>query len=157
MEVALFRNQSFVSRAIKFVTRSPYSHAAIILDDGTVIEAKEFHGVRQVNSLTELLNKKSIVDIFDFDATEDQKQIITNFLLKQVGKKYDYWMVFGFIWHATRESRKSSGRWFCSELVFAALEKAGILLLNNVEPWMVAPSLISYSNILKPRFTFQLA
>jgi hypothetical protein len=38
-DILLFKGQSYISKAIQFVTRSPYSHSACYVGDGYVIEA----------------------------------------------------------------------------------------------------------------------
>jgi hypothetical protein len=139
MKIALFKNRSIISSLIKWQTRSEYSHAAILLDD-KLIEAKEFDGVQVVHKLE--VGKKCSVDIYEVEVSESQRTAIVDFLANQIGKGYDYTMVIRFLTRQ-QESRKSSGKWFCSELVFAAFEKAGITLLNNVEPWEVSPALLS--------------
>jgi len=45
-------------------------------------------------------------------------------------------------------SRASRGKWFCSELAFAAARKGGVHLLKNVEPWEVSPGGLSRSPLL---------
>jgi hypothetical protein len=39
MRIALYQGKSLISRAIRWQTRSQYSHAAFLLDDGSLIEA----------------------------------------------------------------------------------------------------------------------
>ena len=146
IEIALYRGNSFVSRLIRFFSRDIYSHAAIRVDDA-VFEAKEFKGV--IKS-TDWNIKNEEVDIFLLkqEISNEKLQDLKNFLDKQVGKPYDYLMVLGFILYTSREGRKNSGKWFCSELIFAALEKIGIKLLNYLQPWKVHPSMICYSNLI---------
>ena len=149
MQIALFKSRSKIGKVIRYYTRSPYSHCAMVFDDGSIIEAREFKGVRRVKSLLEDMDEGQEVDLFDFEATPEQQAIIKDFLEKQIGKDYDYWMVVvGFVLKTTRENRKHSGKWFCSELLFAACEKANFLLLKNIEPWKVAPAMISWSPLL---------
>lgn len=145
MQVAFFKNKSFVSSTIKRFTRSPYSHCAIILDSGEVIEAREFKGVRIIKNIKEAMDEDSVVDIYDFAASDNQKMQIENFLRRQLGKGYDYLMIVGFVTRASHEGRKSTNRWFCSELVFAALENAGMVFLINLPAWKVSPGILSYS------------
>jgi len=56
-------------------------------------------------------------------------------------------MVIRFITRQ-QETRKSSNKWFCSELIYASLLKAGIVVLERIEPWEVSPVLLSYSTDL---------
>ena len=155
MKIALFKPSSILDRIICFFSRGKYSHAAIILDDGSVIEAKPFHGVRKVKSIYDVLDSKESVEVFAVDITTEQTEMVERFLHEQVGKKYDYWMVFGFVIYTDEESRKSRNKWFCSELLFMAFLKAGVELLCRIDPWKVSPTMLSYSPIAKLEYSIQ--
>lgn len=149
MKIALYKGTSTVSKSILFFSRGGYSHAAIVLNDGSVIEAKEFHGVQKRKSITDAIPPKYIIDIYELPTTPEQDEAVKNFLEKQLGKGYDYWSVIGFVVYASKEARKSYGRWFCSELVFATMEKIGIQLLERVGAWKVSPTILSYNTAMK--------
>jgi len=157
VKIALYLGSDFVDKTILFFSRGGYTHAAIILPDDTVIEAYPFRGIRSRKSLTDQMGDAK-VEIYDVATTPEQDKIITDFLRKQIGKGYDYWNIFGFVFHTTHEGRTSRGRWFCSELVFAAFQEAGINLLARVEAWKVSPTILSFSTIMKPfeRFQFKM-
>lgn len=138
-----------IGKAISRVSRGPYVHASTILDDKCVIEAQAFKGVQKLKSVTEGQKKGRVIDIYDVDLTPEQEKIITEFLHAQIGKKYDWMMIFGFVLYASREGRKSRNKWFCSELVFASFEKANCILLERVDPWKVNPFNLSWSSKLK--------
>jgi uncharacterized protein YycO len=61
---------------------------------------------------------------FSIAATEDQERIFYDFLSRQLGRPYDYEAILGFVFD--RDWRETDS-WICSELVMAALEKAGII------------------------------
>lgn len=143
MRVVLFRPTSLIGRLIAWQTRNEYSHAALLFDDGTLYEALEFNGVRKV---PDWQPGAELVDIFEVSVDSDQA--MREWLEKQVGKEYDYRSVIRFITRK-QEDRKDSGRWFCSELVFAALKKGGAQVLERIEPWAVSPALLSYSPFLR--------
>jgi uncharacterized protein YycO len=145
MKIAMYKGTGIGSELILYFSRGGYSHAAVILNDGSIIESKEFHGVRKRKNITDLLTKNYRIDIFDVSTTEEQDKTIEDFLVKQLGKGYDYWSVIGFVVYASKEGRRSYGRWFCSELVFAAFQKAGINLLDRVDAWKVSPTILSYN------------
>lgn len=143
--VALFQGPGLVSRLIRWQTRSAYSHAAIVLPSGAVIESREGIGVRQLSALEPKHGEE--IDFFAVDVTDEQLAALTRFLHRQLGKKYDWTMVARFVTRR-QESRASRGRWFCSELVFAAFQVAGIHLLRGTEPWEVSPGLLARSPLL---------
>jgi uncharacterized protein YycO len=144
--ISLHRGTALVSRLIRWQTRSEYSHAGIVLPDQSFIEAREGKGVRQFPRLT--ANPGETIDLFEVDVTETQSEDITWFLIQQLGKPYDWTMVARFITRRD-ETRASSGKWFCSELVFAAFQQAGVDLLRGTEPWEVSPGLLARSTLLR--------
>lgn len=149
MLIALHRGRGFIGKAIQWQSRSVYSHASVLLDEATAIEAREFKGVRMVFA-NMLAQPGERVDHFAVAGlTEAQAATVREFLYAQIGKPYDYTMVARFI-SRRQASRKSKGKWFCSELVFAAFAKAGVNLLDRVEPWAVSPGLLSLSPLLIP-------
>jgi uncharacterized protein YycO len=147
MKIALYRNNTLINKLIRFFSRGKFNHASVEMDDGTVIEAA-FTGVRQVKSLRDKRPRGTIIDVYDVRMTLKQKKIAIDFLLKQVGKPYDIWAIFGFVFYQSHEGRKSYGKWFCSELVFAAFTKALVPLLERADAWKVSPVILSYSPLL---------
>jgi uncharacterized protein YycO len=141
--VRLYKGKGFISSLIKWQSRGEYSHAAVIAG-GVLYEAKEFEGLRKRMAVDE--NKE--YDDFLVETTKEQRDILIKFLEEQMGKKYDYSMVIRFITRQ-QEQRASTGRWFCSELCYAALRKAGIPLFNLTEPWEVSPDDLKRSILMK--------
>jgi uncharacterized protein YycO len=143
--IRLYKNQNgLISSAIRWQTRGIYSHSAIIVD-GVLYEASEFKGVH--NKIADKRNDRYFDD-YQIILSEQQEEDLIRFLDRQLGKPYDYTMVLRFITRQ-QEDRKSVGKWFCSELVFAAVQKVGVNLLNNVEPWEISPVLLSFSPLLQ--------
>lgn len=164
-----------VGRLIRWQTRSEYSHAALVfsrellshIDDlaplqkqfeGGVevnhelthklvtIEAREFRGVRLTEGVVKAIGAN--VDLFSVRGLGlDHLVLAWEFAKAQLGKDYDYTMVARFI-SRRQESRSTSDKWFCSELAFAAIRKAGIELLRGTEPWEVSPGLLARSPLL---------
>lgn len=154
VRIALYLGSDFVDKTILFFSRGGYTHAAIIMPDDTVIEAYPFRGIRKRKNLHDQMGDAQ-VEIYEVATTPEQDAIIVKFLHDQIGKGYDYWNIFGFVFHTTHEGRISTGKWFCSELVFAAFKKAGINLLERVEAWKVSPTILSFNTIMKQREKYQ--
>lgn len=149
MLIALHKGTSLVSRLIRWQTRSPYSHASLIFNDGTMVEAREGHGVLWHRSARVAIGNTK-VDLFELrrGASAKQRAAMTEFLKDQLGKDYDYLMVARFL-SRRQESRKTRGKWFCSELVFAAIQKLGVNLFDRTEPWEVSPGMLARSTLLR--------
>jgi uncharacterized protein YycO len=148
MLIALHKGKGWIGKVIQWQTRSPYSHASVLLEDGSVVESREFKGVRHVASAVAFAGEA--VDFFRlWNVTQRQEIAIEHRLMAQVGKKYDYLAVARFL---TRRDAEDVGRqqWFCSELVFWACLKEGVQLLSRVRPWAVSPGLLALSpNLVK--------
>ena len=153
IQFALHRGSGIVSRLIRWQQRGDWSHASVILRNGSVIESREFIGVRQLPRLTAA--KGEFIQVFNVECTDEQADAIEAFLTKQIGKRYDYPMVFGFVSRSAKEGRESGGKWYCSELAFAAFREADINLLARIEPWEVSPPHLSYSPLATPAYTIQ--
>lgn len=153
LQIALHRGSGIVSRLIRWQQRGEWSHASVILRSGAVIESREFIGVRQLPKLTAA--KGEFIQVFNVECTDEQADAIEAFLTKQIGKRYDYPMVFGFVSRSTTEGHESGGKWFCSEVVFAAFLAGGIRLLERIEAFQVSPPILSYSPIPTPAYSIQ--
>ena len=141
MKILLMKGRGTLSRLIRWQTRSKYSHAAILIDGHEIIESWMGEGVR-----THHVKDWSNIDTFSvIGMTELQKQKVVAFAKTQVGCKYDYRGALRFI---SRRPASVNSKWFCSELVFAALEYGGVKLLHNVAAWEVSPALLSMSPLL---------
>ena len=146
IRIALYRGTSIISRLIQWQTRSVYSHAAALLDDDSVIEAWHCGGVSHVPTLQSNHTPDTPVDIFIVRSTLGQQEIYERFLKRQVGEKYDFQAVFRFL---SRVPASKNNKWFCSELVAAALNSAGLPPLARIYPAEVSPKLLSLSQKLK--------
>jgi hypothetical protein len=153
MLIALHKGKGFIAKAIQWQTRSPYSHASVVFPsaapDGTTfaIEAREFRGVRKIEFGLEAEHEE--IDLFRVEIKWAQYNSARQFLFEQLGKPYDYTMVARFI-SRRQLARETSGKWFCSELVYYAFMQAGINLLDRIEPWAVSPGLLALSPLLIP-------
>lgn len=137
----LFRGRGIISWLIRWQTRSCYSHAALMLPDGSVIEAWQGAGVRRT-----WLRDWTEVDVFDIhEMTTEQWQAAIAFARCQIGKPYDYRGVLRFL---SRRRKALDDRWFCSELVYKSLESAGVRLLRDVEAGEVSPGMLARSPLL---------
>jgi len=159
VKIALYQGISIESKVIRWQTRSIYSHVVAILPDGSVIEAWHKGGVShiqpktdgfKVNILLSCLSKNHTpctkVDIFEIEIPENMEQRYYSFLEKRIGCKYDFYSIFRFL---SRKSGQENDKWFCSELIFAALVYAHSPPLSRINSCDVSPQLLSLSNDLK--------
>lgn len=142
--IALYGGSGVIGTAIRWQTRSQYAHAALVRGK-VLIEAKEGKGVlaRQLEPADEAATYFEVRGL-----TDEQVAQAWAFAAVQVHKGYDWTMVLRFV-SRRQESRASTGKWFCSELVYAAFKEAGVDLLRETEPWEVSPGLLARSPLLR--------
>ena len=145
--IALHSARGLISSAIRWQTRSGFSHASLYRHGAGVVESREGHGVRAMDKLE--LGDNETIELFRVVGVDyAQEKAAWEFAQAQIGKPYDWTMVLRFV-SRRQESRASSGKWFCSELVYAAYRHAGIDLLRDTEPWEVSPGLLGKSPLLE--------
>ena len=153
--VLQYRGRSLVSLAIRFQTRSLYSHSAIMdLDNGETYEAWHRGGVLLSPDPFAAHSRRTYIDVFSIKGGYDA-QLLRHFLDNQLGKKYDFLAVARFL---TRRRARDNTKWFCSELVAAAFNHAGLDLLNpRAHHALLSPRDIGLSPHLRYRRTIDNA
>lgn len=141
--ILLFRGRGITSSLIRWQTRGAYSHAAILMRDGRIVESWQGDGVR-----VKTLKDWKDIDCFEVPGltSEDWDHVI-GFCLDKVGEGYDYSGILRFI---SRRKTGTNESWFCSELVYAALRYVGINLFRDVSADEVSPGLLAISPLIKP-------
>jgi uncharacterized protein YycO len=141
-KILLFRGTGVIDALIRWQTWGKYAHAAILLPDGkTLIESVPWYGVR-MRQITDF----DRIDVFDVPSySKEQIDKAVDFARTQIGKKYAYLDIIRFI---IRTKGNEQNSWFCSELVFAAFQKAGIDLLARIPAWKVSPQGLSTSPLM---------
>lgn len=137
--------RGIISRLIRWQTRSIYSHAALLTPEGHIIESWQGDGVRLRKGLDDWSN----VWVFDVPALSDEQwwQAL-EWATAQCGKGYDYKSVARFL---TRARTSDDNRFFCSELVIAAIAKSGLRLLERIDFAQVSPGHLAISPLLQLR------
>jgi uncharacterized protein YycO len=89
-DLLLVHGTSFVDRVIEVVSRSKYSHVAGIVKENELIESLGFRktGYQGIDTY------RGHSDLFTCDIlTDDQRKQIVQFAVKQVGTRYDYFLI----------------------------------------------------------------
>ena len=146
IEIGLYKTGGIISRLIRWQTRGEYSHAALLFDGETSIEAWHKGGVQE-GPIGHLHSKGTQIDVYEIDAPHCEG-LIREYADAQVGKPYDFMMVARFM-SRRGETKRSKGKLFCSELVYMAMEYGGVDLFHHTEAWEVSPDLLKRSPLLK--------
>ena len=143
-----------MGRAIKWQTRSPWSHALLVYgkegycEQWNVIEAYQGKGVLHRPFVPVGEDRDTVLFRVRHPFAQSSERRILDFAERQIGKPYDWTMVARFV-SRRQESRETSGKWFCSELAYAAFWYSGIELLRDTKPWEVSPGLLARSPLLE--------
>jgi hypothetical protein len=123
-----------ISHIVRAVTWSSYSHVDYVTMSNELLGA-QWDGVKVRQPGYQKFIKTDRVTL---DITDGQYSIFIKFLADQIGKKYDATALFGILGH---RDWQSPDKWFCSELMAAALVAAGILKAvvegNRITPEML--------------------
>lgn len=147
-DVIFYQNSaSLFSKLISKLTKSPYSHVAIVVSnkvkDGTVeiMEANRFIKVRRVT----LALNPCVHHIYRVPGlTPSQRYLISLTVSQQAGKPYDYLQIIGWfirlVFNIKRDNLFNRANLpICSELIDKAFNEAGITrkpypLVGDVTP-----------------------
>lgn len=142
--VLLFTGGDPIAAIVKWQSRSHYSHAALLIP-GTnrVLESYPLHGVRERELTAKDWEKIHAYEVTGMTAKQWEGAV--QFCTSQLGMPYDWRSVFKFM---TRTPARENGKWFCSELVFKAIEKTYLRLLNMSAEY-VNPGHLSASTHLR--------
>ncbi len=129
---------------------SRYSHAGIVLDDGTAIEAAPFGARRR--DLTQLVLSHPEVYFSRLPLTEEQREAVVARAKRMEGRRYSYAAYlaialarWGFRPVRLRRYIEDSGRIICSAAVDEAYQQCGIHLFDDGR-WLheVTPGDLTY-------------
>lgn len=143
--------KGFISKAIRTITHSKYSHVEFLFENDITFGSREFEGVK-MRTLASFNNP----EIFYFcnpdtretiEITDELNNKIWELLEDVVGESYDYGGIFGYL--LNKPNMHKNNKWFCSELVFYVCKKVGLKLSNRQEDFYVSPGDIAVSLRLK--------
>lgn len=127
--VRFITERAVISDDIRFVTHAPTdapSHVEFGLPDGSWLGAHIDGGVR-VRPYA--YTTPSWEMRYGLTYPPEVEAAIMRFVAAQIGKPYDTLGIAGILFNRDWHSRD---HWFCSELVLAAFEAAGVYLLNVI-------------------------
>lgn len=143
-----FKGTSFGSWVIRKGTFGEYSHVEWLHDINAMTGFGAFHKNGGVNYTgPHLHNTGTPYVVWEIECLQRQYDKFAEFSLAQKGKSYDWKGILGF---PTFKDRNSADKWFCSELLTAACQLAGIRLFNwtETQPGVTSPNRFVLSPLL---------
>lgn len=113
----------------EFITQSPYSHVAMVLDEYHIIETDWKFPV----SINHIRFKNTSYDIGKVDLTDEQKNKIKEYLISHIHYGYDFKLLFSHALHILFDFRitEDNTKFICSELINKAFKHAGVKLFDG--------------------------
>jgi len=144
-----YRGTSLISRLIRSITWSNFSHSAIANAEGYVIEAWEKAGISYAASPWENHTPGTVISVYKL-AAEGKEMRIWNEALLRCGGEYDFMSIFGFLPILRHFWSDDVNRFFCSHLVAYCCRRGGAPLFSQATPlYKVSPGLLTWSPRLK--------
>lgn len=139
MKVLLHKaDNSLFGRVIRLRTQSQYTHAELLFANGdrfAIYSDRKATFYRVLPTLP--LWDVAVWDCYEIPAGDSDELAVRAFCAEQVGTSYDWLGIILsqlFPWN-----RQHATKWFCSEVVVAALQAGGSLLLYGETPHQVSP------------------
>ncbi len=137
------------SKAIRFVTKSDFSHVAMCSEHGFIVEAVGT-GLRRVNLRRIGVRDLSNISLMRLGNTTENFQAIASAAAKEVQLYVtrNYWISGALTSILNVRKVKNTTSFFCSHLVAHAYQSAGFDLVADISPENVTPEAISNSPAL---------
>ena len=136
-------SETLSDRIIRFMTKSPFSHVDIVLDNGLL--GARLNGGVKIRNFDYM--KFSKVVKYKVDIPDDASKVAIQAAISQIGKPYDWRAVFS--WLFFMREWDDPNKWFCSELIAWAIHQAHYSITNWSHSKMVSPQDLLYSTMLK--------
>lgn len=122
MQVLLVRAHSVGSFAIRARLWENWSHAAVVLPNGEVIDSTFKAGGVRLRKLSDVMDHASAAKVITLNVPNEERAL--SFLHQQLGKPYDWRAILG--WITSDRDWADDSAWFCFELVAAAAKAGGL-------------------------------
>jgi uncharacterized protein YycO len=151
LKIRFLTAPDFISRAIREVTFSEFSHVEIETDAGTFIGAHSDGGVQERPAD---YCKPSFERRYAIPVTSEQKGLMVAFAESRIGTPYNFKDIAGLLLH---ENLSSPDKVICSQFVFQTARAGGVTLLNVLPGYanLVTPETLHLSPYLIARCYYQ--
>lgn len=146
------RDPGVISSSICYILKSPFSHVAVYIGNGQVIEAG-WTGI-SIAPFCKYLDGSYTIEVLNLPLSDKQTEEFIKVLKERLNDSYDYSQLFGLFLDVVFSKRIFSkllnhpSEWICSEYVAFALKSIGYKLVKEPEvsnPKMLYSELKSYS------------
>lgn len=139
-DIILYKPETFVGDLICKMTKSPYSHVALVLEGSQILNANRFIK----SNVIELEYNEDIHHIYrPKNIKEIHKESIIQRSYKYIGKRYDYLQIIGLFLRVTFNwnihSLNSLNKFICSEVIDKIYYESGVQRLDDKLLFNITP------------------
>ncbi len=167
-DVLLYRGKGIITRMIRWVTHSEYSHAGIAVwwNERLMVMEAVMKGVRISPLSRNIYQHKGNVEWFSCkkEISEEDRQRMVIFAQEELGKSYARWraLLLGLKVLLKRDLSKkdelrTEDKLFCSQYVAQTYNSIGLDLKKNREDRFMSPGDIARSPLLERRGEFKIS
>lgn len=144
-----YEGTSVISRTIKAITWSKFSHTAVAHESGMTVEAWHRGGVHIVSDPWKNHKSNTRVTVYALDINETIARQIWDAICSKIGNKYDFRALFGFV-SLTRWMWKDDPDFdFCSHVSSWSCRQGGYPLFSPQTPlYKISPQIIDTTPVL---------
>lgn len=147
-DIVLVKGEDCLSEVIQDIQDSIYSHAAEIVKENEIVEARGF----EATGYDGLHKYKGKADIFTCDILNDeQRDVIVKYVENEVGGHYDWVLLFlefiRYVFHIMLPYKKPFHSHICSTLCSDAYRSVGVDLCPGIK--YPSPKDLSESKLLR--------
>ena len=121
IRILFYTGDDFISRVIKYVTRSEMTHVSIQVDKWHIAEAR----LGKPLSITHIKDYKHVVKMIDVPLTECDYDLVVKTILNELDKEYDVEDILSFLLPSIKGTEHKR---ICSEFVVEVLNAVGFEL-----------------------------
>lgn len=126
-DIFLVKNDTFISRIIRWITRSEYSHCGVFLDSMHIYHTEYNQGLR----ITHSLYPKGKVEVYRANIPFDNEKL-HSFICDNIGNKYDFGEILKVLFRINK--KETDSEYICSSLVREAfLYASGVDVCDGIE------------------------
>jgi hypothetical protein len=143
MQLIFCKSHNLTSKIISAATFSKWSHIEFYFGPTVIGSSGHYGGVAE-HSTQWLLSSLDYYEICSIEVP--RADLAEEFVRAQLGKKYDYSALYALPF--IDRDWSTPDKWFCSELVAAALEVGGVNMFRRTPVNRVTPAMIYTSPLL---------
>lgn len=146
-DMIFYKGKTPISKAIRFLTKSEYSHCAILLDSMHLIQL-DWNTPTSIKHIDYHIQDYDVYEL-TIDLSKDEEQKIIEYIIQRISTEYDFVFIISRFFNILFGTKiyNSKDKYNCDELIVEAFRSIGINLIDG--DVKLSPSELAKSKLLK--------